>query len=321
MDSSSIDRRSELTPAEFESEYLRPGRPVILTDALELCPARTRWTPEYFRTVYGDRMVQTDSGEMSIAELIDRIIDPGQPTPFLRERPLPWLLPEILPDLHPFPYAARPNWFEYPFANWPDPTRRGFGAMLVRLAQCDINLTGANIRFPYLHLDRFRCHALIMQWYGRKEFFVFAPEDTPNLYPMPQRDISRIKDVENVDLKRFPRFRKAKMIRFTLHPGEALFNPSSWWHTTRTLDVSIATVISFANASNWHSIVTRMRPPGWKRRLAFVPYATYLHALGVLRLPFWSAPDPSDPATAEAGLAWYEHLLGSRLDNVPQSKY
>lgn len=249
---------------------------MILTDALEQCAARTRWTPEYFKERFGRRTVHTDTGTMSLEAMIDCILDPSKTTPFLRERPLPWLFPEILPDLAPYPLAATPNWLEYPFARWPDPIRRGFAAMLIRLAQTDINLTGANVRFPYLHLDRFRCHATIMQWYGRKEFFVFAPSDTENIYPKDGEDVSQIEDVEHVDLKRFPKFSNANMIRFTLNPGETLFVPSGWWHTTRTLDVSIATVISFANASNWNYLVRHMFPQGWKSKVVFTPYAASL---------------------------------------------
>ncbi len=112
------------------------------------------------------------------------------------------------------------------------------------------------------------------------------------------------------------------MYRFTLHPGELLFNPSGWWHTTRTLDVSIATVISFANASNWVHLVRHMLPGRWKGQVAFAPYAAYLLALGVLRLPFWQAPDPTDPATAAAAERLFKRRLGaSYQSSLQDSKY
>ncbi len=321
VEPATIERRSGLSYAQFNREYLQRRRPVILTDALEQCPARARWTPDYFRQRFGERIVQTDTGPMRLDAMIAQMLDPALPTPFLRERPLPWLLPEILDDLAPLPLAARPNWLEYPFARWPDLTRRGFAAMLVRLSQIDINVTGANVRFPYLHLDRFRCHALIMQWYGRKDFFVFAPEDTGNIYPEQHEDISQIQDVENVDLVRFPRFARARMIRFTLNPGEALFNPSGWWHTTRTLDPSIATVISFANGSNWTYLVRNMFPVGWKRKLAFMPYALYLLVLGALRLPFWTPPDATHRDTASHSLDLYHRRTGAWARALAGPKY
>lgn len=299
-----IERRSGLSYREFEREYLRPRRPVIITDALEPCAARSRWTPQYFRERFGDRAVHTDSGEMTVADLIDRVLDPAAAPPFLRERPIPWLLPELLADLAPFPVYGRPNWLEYPFAPWPF-LPSGFAGWPTRLAQTDLNLTGANVRFPVLHLDRFHCHALILQWYGRKEFFTFAPGETDKLYPNADGDVSAIDDVEHPDLERFPLFAQAKMLRFTLAPGEMLFNPTGWWHSTRTLDVSIATVVSFGNASNWAAMVRRMWPRGWKGRLAFAPYALYLRLLAwrMARHRF------ADPASIETARAAERHYL------------
>lgn len=134
-------------------------------------------------------------------------------------------------------------------------------------------------------------------------------------------DVSEITDVEDVDLRRYPKFAEASMIRFTLHPGELLFVPSGWWHTTRTLDVSIATVISFANASNWMLLVGNMFPRGWKRRAVFFPYALYLLALGWCRLPFWHAPDASDPASAEAAKRHFYRGVGAWMERLPETKY
>ncbi|MBS0557525.1 MAG: cupin-like domain-containing protein [Proteobacteria bacterium] len=303
-----IERRSGLSYAEFEREYLKPRKPVILCGALDACAARTRWTPAWFRERFGERIVNTDSGEMSVAALIDKVLEPQGAPPFLRERPIPWLLPELLEDLAPFPIYGRPNWLEYPFAAWPW-LPSGFAGWPTRLAQTDINLTGANVRFPILHLDRFHCHALILQWHGRKEFFAFAPEDTDKLYPDASGDVSAITDPEHPDLERFPRFAEARMLRFTLMPGEILFNPTGWWHTTRTLDVSIATVVSFGNASNWARMVRRMWPTSWKGRLAFAPYALYLRLLGWLRLPRYRFADPALRETAQAAERHYRRCI------------
>ena len=42
----SVDRRANLSLEEFQEEYARPGRPVILTDATRGWKA-LEWTPEY----------------------------------------------------------------------------------------------------------------------------------------------------------------------------------------------------------------------------------------------------------------------------------
>src|SRR5215469_13798893 len=78
------DRRSGLSLREFRKEYLYPGKPVVITDAVESWPARTRWTLDYFKsrfaatrfTVYrlgGERYDASRTELMSLATFIDRI--------------------------------------------------------------------------------------------------------------------------------------------------------------------------------------------------------------------------------------------------------
>lgn len=308
-----IERRAGLSYAEFRREYLLPRRPVILTDALRGMPACSRWTPSYLAERLGRRPIYTDDGWVDAESFLQAIADSGAAEgriPFLRERPLPWMLPELIEDLQPYPVYAGPNWLEYPFARWADPFRRGFGAMLSRLSQMDINVTGAGVRFPLLHLDRYGVHALIMQWYGEKEVFVFDPEQTPFLYVDDSGEASAVRDMENPDLQRFPLFAQARMQRVRLRPGEALFNPSGWWHSTVTRDVSIATVISFANDSNWLRVVRGMWPSKPLAALAFVPFGLYLLWLGWFRLPQYKFPDASTPAAAQRSQALFEKLRG-----------
>ena len=57
---SRIDRRRGLSHRDFVREYLRPQRPVILTDAIDHWPALGHWTPQYFRTAFGQRPVTVD---------------------------------------------------------------------------------------------------------------------------------------------------------------------------------------------------------------------------------------------------------------------
>ena len=48
-----IDRRAGLSRDQFEREYLRPLRPVILTDAISHWRALERWSPQFFKEEYG----------------------------------------------------------------------------------------------------------------------------------------------------------------------------------------------------------------------------------------------------------------------------
>ncbi|HET6905621.1 MAG TPA: cupin-like domain-containing protein [Rhodanobacteraceae bacterium] len=309
-----VERRSGLSYDEFEREYMLPCRPVILTDSVDECPARRKWTPEYFRERFGDRRLLTVSGEMTMREIVEGVLHPGTGrVPFLRESPIAWWVPELMPDLAPGPCYGRPNWLTYPFARWPDVRRSGYAARLIRIGQIEMNFTGANMRYPTLHVDLFKTHALLVQWYGAKKFFIFPEEDTKYLYRKPGTWVSQITDVEHPDLAKFPDFAKTHMIEFTLQPGEAYFNPTGWWHTTRTLGVSIGTVMSLVNASNWKEVTRNLLMPDapLRSRLSALPYRAYLRALGAWKLPHYSFPDASDPTWCRESLARYRRTAGS----------
>jgi len=308
-----IERRRGLSYAQFERGYLLPRKPVIITDALDECPARRKWTPDYFRERFGERRLLTTSGEMTMREIVDGVLRPnGKRTPFLRESPIAWWLPELMADVAPSPCYAQPNWLSYPFARWPDVRRSGHASRLTRIGQIEINFTGADVRFPTLHQDLYCTHSLVMQWYGVKKFFIFPAEDTKYLYRKRGEWVSEITDVERPDLEKFPEFAKAHMTEFILQPGETYFNPIGWWHTTRTLDVSIATAMSFANASNWKEVVRNLLMPEapLRSRLASLPYRAYLRALGLWKLPHYAFPEITDPVWCHDSLEHFRRTAG-----------
>ena len=308
-----IERRSKLSYAQFAREYMIPRKPVIITGVMDECPARRKWTPEYFLERFGERRLVTTSGEMRMREIVQGVLHPNGKSPFLRESAIAWWLPELMADLAPYPCYAHPNWLAYPFARWPDVRRSGHASRLTRIGQTELNFTGANMRFPTLHVDLFCAHALVMQWYGAKKFFIFPPEDTKYLYRRPGTWGSEFNDVEHPDLQKFPGFAKAHMVEFTLQPGEAYFNPTGWWHTTRTLEVSIGTAMSFANASNWKEVTANLLMPEapLRSRLSALPYRAYLRALGLWKLPHYAFPDTTDSAWCRDSLKHYRRTLGT----------
>ena len=49
-----IQRKSKVLPADIARDHLRGvGEPVIITDATENWPARSKWTFEFFKATYG----------------------------------------------------------------------------------------------------------------------------------------------------------------------------------------------------------------------------------------------------------------------------
>src|SRR5215831_13706162 len=49
-----IERKSKVSRAEIAQEYLEGnGKPIVITDATENWPARSKWTFEFFKAAYG----------------------------------------------------------------------------------------------------------------------------------------------------------------------------------------------------------------------------------------------------------------------------
>ena len=145
-------------------------------------PAKSKWTPEFFRDRFGSREIEPDGGRMprlTMAKYIDHLIgsDVSKSVPYLRNVQHPPRLPELVPDVEPnFRYAEpdrlNSRWLP---RDWVRPDR---------LIELFIGGPGATVhdstlrRRPaqQLHLCRFT---------GRRIFFMFPPDQTPYLYPKP----------------------------------------------------------------------------------------------------------------------------------------
>jgi len=230
--------RIKLPPAGvFRRDFVRRGRPVVVTDALAQWAAPARWTWEYLRATLGDQPVTvlvSDDGRftadeaagyrdrartLAFAEFLDLCgsADPRGPRYYLQQTSLPGRFPALKRDVALPPFVERGR----------------LGA---------INLwIGAQGSVTPLHYDA--QDNLLAQIAGRKRITLFAPSQLARLYPYPM--LSQIPhharvDPERPDRIRFPRFRPSAALRFVLSPGEALFLPNGWWHEVCSLDTSIS---------------------------------------------------------------------------------
>ncbi|MCP3979047.1 MAG: hypothetical protein GY716_06900 [bacterium] len=122
---------------------------------------------------------------------------------------------------------------------------------------------------------------------GKKRFILFAPSDTPYLYPRKLRDapLSWFDETEavfcseipfelgldSVDLDRFPKYERATPIEVVVEAGEALFIPSHWWHFSMALAPSIL-VVEF-----WDAPIRDWGFPIARRTFLMKPYRKYVY--------------------------------------------
>lgn len=272
-----VPRRGMMTTQAFLREHLHPLRPVILTDAIAHWPALTKWTPEFFRERYRGRPLMIDGQHYTMSIFLDLVLHsrPEHPAPYLRNRRLRDEFPELLPDVSPLPRFTAPNWFESRLF----PSKRS-------LTYHELYIGGTGASFPILHYDNWHTHVFLMQIYGTKCYIMYAPEQTPFLYPHDKgpRNKSRITDIAHVDLQQFPLFAQAQPVQCLLQPGETLFVPAGWWHTARIDSPSITVSANTVNSVNWpqflqdyYETITQRKSLAWSRALK-----AYLKLLGFL---------------------------------------
>ncbi|MGA7870689.1 MAG: cupin-like domain-containing protein [Candidatus Binatus sp.] len=252
-----ISRRSDLSYDEFVREYRDPRVPVILTDAISEWPALSKWSPEFFKRYYSSTQVtidgrygNTEQGRHSLGDMIDAILRStmSSPAPYLKNQNLIDVHPELRADMSPLPIYAFPNWLDGPFSGkLYDRFHRG---------EPELHIGGPGAVFPSMHHDYGLIHTFISQIYGQKKVKALSPAQSQFVYPKlgENHHGSRIPDIDHVDLEQFPLFAKAVLMTADLQPGDTLFVPAGWWHTTRMASVSITASFNFANASNWSDL-------------------------------------------------------------------
>jgi len=276
-DSQPVDRQSGLTQRAFAAQYLRPQKPVIVTDAIDHWPAKRRWTPAFFREQYGSRRVTVDGVEYQLSQLLDLIerSSPSKPAPYLRNVVIEEWAPELVADIQPLPHHTQPNWFDSRFF----PERPSMTSL-------ELYIGGAGATFPTLHFDNLHTHAFLMQLFGTKEYVFYSPDQAPWLYPREgiEANKSSVDDLEHPDLARFPLFARAVAARCVLRAGEMLFVPAGWWHTARIVEPSITVSANTMNASNWKAFISDYDPRSTHRsRKHSALKSAYLRAFGFIR--------------------------------------
>lgn len=271
-----IERKNKLSRSEFQRCHAVPGRPVIITDAIDHWPAR-RWTVESMAEKYGDmpllaeRLVGDAPGEfarsidadprklsrlpgnrhafeqrtITVREYFERVdvTGGGHGQWYAALQPITVVAPHSKSDILGLPY---------------------FDEFQQRVAlQRPLLWMGPAGCVSRLHIDKLP--NLVVQMIGRKKWFLFPKDEMELVYlPAPHSTprFSRL-DPEAPDLVAFPRFARARPYVFELAPGEALYVPPSWPHHVRSLEFSISLNFWWAGLRDLHRL-----PANWVRRAA-----------------------------------------------------
>lgn len=257
-----LERVSQLSPKEFLNEFVSPRRPVILTDLAQNWPAMGKWTPDFFSRNYGHLSLEVKGVNYSLEQQMELIKTSTEekPAPYSYNLNIDIVFPELSADVKPF-LLGRSDRFVNPF--WPKALFRG-------AIKHEVFFGGKGASFPVLHVDLQHLHTQITQLHGDKEFFLFPPDQTPNMYP--RKEYPLYSEVDNVfapDLDRFPLFAKATGYREMLREGETIFFPTGWWHMTKIPGPSISYGRALLEHTNWPYFL-KDNYTGWRRRSALL---------------------------------------------------
>lgn len=256
----------------FQVHLNQSPSPIVIPGILAAWPAMSLWrNPTYLMrvTLGGRRLVPVEVGKsylddnwsqkmMPFREFMTDFLLPNEPKEvgYLAQHDLFAQIPTLKNDI------VIPD---YCYTSPPDPDEAAARtAGLASARQLDEPLLNAwlgpkGTRTP-LHTDPY--HNILCQVVGYKYVRLYAPTETPNLYPCgvddngidmsntSQVDVGHFRtkrwdtsvdmDAHGDEHRKFPRFGEAKFVEGILGPGESLYIPLGWWHYVEGLSTSFS---------------------------------------------------------------------------------
>ncbi len=224
---------------EFLDQFYSRNQPCIIEGATDDWPARTRWTPEYFKQRLGDRLVEVQANrnsdpnyeinstkfkkEMRFGDFVDVVESAGETNDWYitanNDGKNKENLKELWEDVIQVPEYLRDD----------DPKGKGFFWY------------GPAGTVTPLHHDLTNNFMAMVR--GRKLIRLIAPYEMADVYN--HRHCFSQVDLDHIDYDKFPQFRNVKVINVVINPGDLFFLPVGWWHYVRGLDITVT--MTFTN--------------------------------------------------------------------------
>ena len=264
----SVERRSDLTPAEFFASYCGK-RPVVMAGLISQWPAVSAWQPEYWQSHWGALPVRVKHGdvrrstyvEMTFGEYVTSLREDGATKPsrdsYLHNYALLHRIPELLRYVQPFPADFLPAWYEN---DWWRPMQFFFGP---------------RDSVTPLHFDGYGTHGFLFQVTGRKRILLVDAKDRSKCY-MTKFFWSPV-DAENPDLRAYPRFADVVITECVTRPGDLVYWPPWTLHQVRNLEIASSFSLEWHDRSSVVKalLLTDRKAPSRMLRL------NVAHALGL----------------------------------------
>ncbi|TBV26712.1 hypothetical protein DMZ43_06505 [Meridianimaribacter sp. CL38] len=238
-----IDRREGLSKKEFYNSYVKKSLPVVLTDKGEWVSS-DKFSTDYLKSHYNHLTRTVNGKSYSLSEIIElckkSTKENKAPYPNIYDvkRDFPELLNEIPELLYGKSNRLQSKMLPRFIAKYTNKRELFFG--------------GKDCSFPTLHIDYLGVHTQLTQIIGDKDFYLYSPDQSACFYPDKIRRNQSPVNIFEPDLEKYPLFKNAVAIKTTLKPGETLFIPAGWWHTTYIHNFNLTYAIDHVNSFNWN---------------------------------------------------------------------
>jgi hypothetical protein len=219
---------NKISRDEFRKNYLLASRPLILHDFAYQFPAGHLWTFDYLNQKIGNYRIGVFDNSVKTATAY---VQPHLKMPFSQ-------FTDIIQRDEETPYRIFLfNLFkEFPEFRKEFPTPDILKGPLGNIGFAFFGGKNTRVRFHY-DID---CSSVLMtQIIGRKRVILIPPLYNSLIYKVPLSSFSLI-DPDAPDYNKFPALRYVLGYDFILHPGDALFMPSRYWHFNTYLEGGMA---------------------------------------------------------------------------------
>jgi len=221
FDTQAVKRVSSISKSDFQTDYFRKQKPLIISDWAKHWPACEKWSFEYFKQkagsievpLYDNRKITAKYSYnephhyMKLGEYLD-LLQQGS----TNYRIFLFNLMQQVPELQ--------NDFDYP---------KDFGIKFLK--KVPFLFFGAERSSVLMHYDIDFANIFHVHFTGMKRCLLFPPSETKYLYKLPNSLKTHDEiDFLQPDFDEFPALQNAKGYEVTLEPGETLYMPEGYWH-------------------------------------------------------------------------------------------
>ena len=240
FDLSPIDVVDHISKEDFEKNYLKPRKPLIIKNMTRSWPAYDKWNLDYMKSAVGDQVVplydsskadpskpiNASAAEMKFADYIELIRNTPTDLRIFLFDPIKHA-PKLLED-----YRAPKDLMGGFLDSYPNMFFGGKGSV------------------TFLHYDIDLAHIFHTHFNGRKRVILFDNKWKHRLYQIPFATYAMEDyDIENPDFAKFPALDGVEGQEIILEHGDTLFMPTGYWHWMKYLDGSFSLSLRAWDAS------------------------------------------------------------------------